>query len=181
MLCTLKDHAGCRFPYNGSAGSQLGRSRRSRSVQQRTVRSVRVENLFDFAVQIARVLQLVRGDKNTETPVRNEHNRQNQLHQLVRRGQHGGKYCICAECAEWPRRLAIGSLNFCTPVFFVGLRRVFRHGSGRGRNVKVIRTALVPGASEKRLHGSREKRAVFNQPTGKVTASKREGRPGEGV
>lgn len=61
------------------------------------------------------------------------------------------------------QKRALGnSINFRVLVF-IGFRRLLWHGGGCGRDVKVIWIASVPGASEERLHGDREKREICYQ------------------
>lgn len=60
-------------------------------------------------------------------------------------------------CTEESRFIMIRLFNFA------GLRRVLRHSSGRGCDVKVVRIARVPGANQERLYRSGEKRAVRYQ------------------
>lgn len=80
------DHARLGLPDHGRVGSQLGRTGRPGPVEQHPVRRVRDKVPLDVAVQAARVLQLQRGRQDTETPVRDQHHGEHQLHQPVRRG-----------------------------------------------------------------------------------------------
>lgn len=92
MSCTLTDHYRPRLFDDRPDGPQFrGRHGRSGSVEQRAHRRLRDKVLLDVAVQTARVLQLVRGPENTETLVRDEHQRQDELHEHVGGRQHGGK------------------------------------------------------------------------------------------
>lgn len=90
FLVSRTDHDRPRPVDHGADGSRVRRFGRPGVVEQRARRHLRAQVLPDVAVQAARVLQLERGRQDTETSVRNQHHREDQLHEHVRRRQHGG-------------------------------------------------------------------------------------------